>query len=71
MQTSVNSVRRKYHADIFGFGQEVYHADPTLFKKVENDWNKYFDNLDVKYEANVQIKRTGTLDNSFKNEMKE
>ncbi|WP_337035646.1 Ger(x)C family spore germination protein [Paenibacillus illinoisensis] len=71
MQNSVNSVRRKYHADIFGFGQEVYHADPKLFKKMEHDWNKYFDDLDVKYEAKVQIKRTGTLDNSFKNDMKE
>ncbi|WP_336784268.1 Ger(x)C family spore germination protein [Paenibacillus illinoisensis] len=71
MQTSVNSVRREYHADIFGFGQEVYHADPKLFKKMEDDWNKHFDNLDIKYEANVQIKRTGTLDNSFKDELKE
>ncbi|MFL0377857.1 Ger(x)C family spore germination protein [Paenibacillus amylolyticus] len=71
MQNSVNSVRRKYHTDIFGFGQEVYHADPKLFKKMEKDWDKYFENLDVRYEANVQIKRVGTLDDSFKNELKE
>ncbi|MEK4665133.1 Ger(x)C family spore germination protein [Priestia sp. FSL H7-0729] len=71
MQKSVNSVRRKFHVDIFGFGQEVYHADPKFFKTVENDWDKYFEELDIKYTANVQIKRVGTLDDSFKNQMKE
>ncbi|WFR63126.1 Ger(x)C family spore germination protein [Paenibacillus amylolyticus] len=71
MQNSVNSVKRKYHVDIFGFGQEVYHADPKLFKKMENDWDKHFEELDVKYKANVQIKRVGTLDDSFKNQLKE
>lgn len=71
MQKSVNSVRRKYHVDIFGFGQEVYHANPKYFKKIEKDWDKYFENLEVKYESNVQIKRVGALDNSFKNEIKD
>ncbi|MEN1990003.1 Ger(x)C family spore germination protein [Paenibacillus hubeiensis] len=71
MQTSVNSVRRKYHVDIFGFGQEVYHANPKYFQKIEKDWDKYFENLEVKFESNVQIKRVGALDNSFKNEIKD
>ncbi|MDR6721210.1 Ger(x)C family spore germination protein [Paenibacillus sp. 2003] len=71
MQESVHSVKRKFHVDIFGFGQEVYHADPKFFKKIENDWDKYFEELDIKYKANVQIKRVGTLDDSFKNELKE
>lgn len=71
MEKSVNSVRRKFHIDIFGFGQEVYHADPKFFKKIEKDWDQYFENLDVTYEANVQIKRVGTLDDSFKEDLKE
>ncbi|MGO4734625.1 Ger(x)C family spore germination protein [Paenibacillus sp. 2KB_22] len=71
MEKSINSVRRKFHVDIFGFGQEVYHADPAFFKKVEKDWDQYFENLDVTYEANVQIKRVGTLDDSFKEDLKE
>ncbi|MGF9700689.1 Ger(x)C family spore germination protein [Paenibacillus sp. MABNR03] len=71
MQESVDSVRRKFHVDIFGFGQELYHADPKLFKTMEKDWDKHFENLDIRYKANVQIKRVGTLDDSFKGEMKE
>jgi spore germination protein KC len=71
MQKSVNSVRRKFHADIFGFGQDIYHADPKFFKKVEGDWDEYFETLDIKYEATVQIKRVGTLDDSFKDQLKE
>ncbi|WP_339239459.1 Ger(x)C family spore germination protein [Paenibacillus sp. FSL R5-0517] len=71
MEKSVKSVRRKFHTDIFGFGQEVYHADPGFFKKIEKDWDQYFENLDVTYEANVQIKRVGTLDDSFKEDLKE
>lgn len=71
MQKSINSVRRKFHVDIFGFGQEVYHADPKLFKTMESDWDKHFEDLDIEYKANVQIKRVGTLDDSFKNQLKE
>ncbi|WP_405155153.1 Ger(x)C family spore germination protein [Paenibacillus sp. FSL K6-0108] len=71
MQESVKSVQRKFHVDIFGFGQEVYHADPKFFKKVEKDWDNYLENLDVHYDVNVQIKRVGTLDDSFKNELRE
>ncbi|WP_440116188.1 Ger(x)C family spore germination protein [Paenibacillus sp. QZ-Y1] len=71
MQESVKSVQRKFHVDIFGFGQDVYHTDPTFFKKVEKDWDSYLENLDVHYDVNVQIKRVGTLDDSFKDEIKE
>lgn len=71
MQESVNSVRRKYHVDIFGFGQEIYQVDPKFFNKIENDWDKYFENLEIKYEANIQIRRVGALDNSFKNQIKD
>lgn len=71
MQKSVNAVRRKYHVDIFGFGQEIYQNDPKFFKKVENDWDKYFENLDVVYETKAQIRRVGALDNSFKNQIKD
>jgi spore germination protein KC len=71
MQESVKSVQRKFHVDIFGFGQEIYHADPKFFKKVEKDWEKYLENLDVHYDVNVQIKRVGTLDDSFRDEIRE
>ncbi|MEC0128802.1 Ger(x)C family spore germination protein [Paenibacillus pabuli] len=71
MQESIKSVQRKFHVDIFGFGQEVYHADPAFFKKVEKDWDSYLEHLDVHYDVNVQIKRVGTLDDSFKNELRE
>ncbi|WP_458462241.1 Ger(x)C family spore germination protein [Paenibacillus sp.] len=71
MQESIKSVQRRFHVDIFGFGQEVYHADPKFFKKVEKEWDSYLNNLDVHYEVNVQIKRVGALDDSFKDELKE
>ncbi|UPK44660.1 Ger(x)C family spore germination protein [Paenibacillus pabuli] len=71
MEESVKSVQRKFHVDIFGFGREVYHSDPKFFKKVEKDWDEYLENLDVHYDVNVQIKRVGTLDDSFRNELKE
>lgn len=71
MQKSIKSVQRKFHVDIFGFGQEVYHADPKFFKKVEKDWDSYLENLDVHYDVNVQIKRVGTLDDSFKDQIRE
>ncbi|WP_145052406.1 Ger(x)C family spore germination protein [Paenibacillus xylanexedens] len=71
MKNSVNSVRRKFHVDIFGFGQEIYRSNPKFFNKVKDNWDQQFEDLDVKYEANSQIRRVGTLDNSFQNELKE
>ncbi|MDQ0173037.1 Ger(x)C family spore germination protein [Paenibacillus tundrae] len=71
MKNSVNSVRRKFHVDIFGFGQEIYQSNPKYFKKVEGNWDQHFEDLEVKYEANSQIRRVGTLDDSFQNELKE
>ncbi|MCG7380340.1 Ger(x)C family spore germination protein [Paenibacillus sp. ACRSA] len=71
MKNSVDSVRRKFHVDIFGFGQEIYQSNPKYFKKVEDNWDQHFEDLEVKYEANSQIRRVGTLDDSFQNELKE
>ncbi|PYE43838.1 Ger(x)C family spore germination protein [Paenibacillus barcinonensis] len=71
MKQTVSLVRSKYHVDIFGFGQDIYHKYPKLYKKEEDTWDKYFMNLDIKYEANVQIRRIGTLDNSFNKKAKE
>ncbi|MCM3175821.1 Ger(x)C family spore germination protein [Paenibacillus sp. MER 99-2] len=71
MKNSVNSVRRKFHVDIFGFGQEIYQTNPKYFEKVRENWDQHFADLEVNYEANSQIRRVGTLDNSFQNELKE
>lgn len=71
MKDTVSLVRSKYKVDIFGFGQDIYHKYPKIYKREEKNWDKYFQNLDVTYEANVQIRRIGTLDNSFNKKAKE
>ncbi|MGO4532268.1 Ger(x)C family spore germination protein [Paenibacillus sp. 2TAF8] len=71
MKGTVSLVRSKYKVDIFGFGQDIYHKYPKLYKREEQNWDKYFQNLDIKYEAKVQIRRIGTLDNSFIKKAKE
>lgn len=71
MKGTVSLVRSKYKVDIFGFGQDIYHKYPKIYKREEKNWDKYFQNLDVTYEANVQIRRIGTLDNSFNKKAKE
>lgn len=71
MKSTVSLVRSKYKVDIFGFGQDIYHKYPKIYKREEKNWDKYFQNLDITYEANVQIRRIGTLDNSFIKKAKE
>ncbi|WP_145410021.1 Ger(x)C family spore germination protein [Paenibacillus xylanexedens] len=71
MKGTVDLVRSKYHVDIFGFGQDIYHKYPKFYKKEEKNWDKYFQNLDIKYEASVKIRRIGTLDDSFQKKAKE
>lgn len=71
MKGTVSLVRSKYKVDIFGFGQDIYHKHPKIYKREEKNWDKYFQNLNITYEANVQIRRIGTLDNSFMKKAKE
>ncbi|MGG1654478.1 Ger(x)C family spore germination protein [Paenibacillus sp. NRS-1780] len=71
MKHSVETVRRNFKVDIFGFGQLIHQADPKLWKELKKDWSHTFMNLQIEYKANTEIKKMGAIFQSFQKKMKE
>lgn len=52
-------------SDIFGFGEEIHRAYPSLWKKTKDSWSKEFLDLPVNITVNYAIQETGTITKSF------
>lgn len=66
---AINSVQHEYKVDIFGFGQVIRRAAPKLWKQIKNEWDTYFVDLPVNVTVDSRVRRTGTLNNSFIEQM--
>jgi len=71
MKKAVEVVKRKYKVDIFGFGQAIYRTDPRAWSKLRNDWTNHFDDLEVRYDVQTYIRKTGKMKSSLKSKVKE
>ncbi|MFP3513061.1 Ger(x)C family spore germination protein [Peribacillus sp. SIMBA_075] len=67
---AIEQVQENYKVDIFGFGEAVHRADPKAWKKLKKDWDKNFENLPVNIKVQGEIRRLGTVGNSFLEKMK-
>jgi len=68
---TVERVQKEYMADIFGFGETIYRTYPKIWKRLTDDWEEHFANLEVRVNVKVNIHQTGTIGNSYRMEMKE
>lgn len=50
---------QELRADIFGFGREVYRANPGLWKQVRDRWYEVFVDLEPEIEVSARIVRSG------------
>ncbi|NQX64646.1 Ger(x)C family spore germination protein [Paenibacillus alba] len=71
MKQSVDSVRRKFKFDIFGFGQLIHESDPKAWKKLEENWDQTYMDLPIHYTVKTKIGKLGTLLDTFQKKMKE
>lgn len=55
----VQTVQQNYDADIFGFGNQVYHQMPNLWKKIKPNWEQLFKQLKVTVRAEIEIQGSG------------
>ncbi|GGB54004.1 Ger(x)C family spore germination protein [Fictibacillus barbaricus] len=67
---SVKQIQEKYKVDIFGFGDAIHRTDPKAWSKLKKDWDKNFEDLKVNIQLNGEIRRVGTIGNSFLNDIK-
>ncbi|MEC0144584.1 Ger(x)C family spore germination C-terminal domain-containing protein [Paenibacillus alginolyticus] len=62
---------KKYDADIFGFGEAIYRADPKYWNKNKDNWKEQFLDLPVHVNTQVKIRRLGTVSDSLVQKTKE
>lgn len=61
---------QELRADIFGFGREVYRADPKVWKEVKDRWYEIFAHIEPEIEVSAKVVRSGLKVRSVKvNEM--
>ncbi|WP_194841348.1 Ger(x)C family spore germination protein [Salinibacillus xinjiangensis] len=71
MKTSIKKIQ-EMGTDVFGFGEVIHRASPKEWKKVKGQWNEIFANeLEVKVNVKIKIRRTGTINQSFLKEIEE
>jgi spore germination protein KC len=57
---------KEEQVDIFGFGEVIRRSEPAFWKKNKKEWEaSYYEDLKVDINVNFNIRRTGTIDNSF------
>ncbi|WP_226003295.1 Ger(x)C family spore germination protein [Paenibacillus sp. BJ-4] len=71
LKHSVETVRREFKSDIFGFGQLIYQSNPELWKRMKETKENPFMDLQIEYKAETKIQKIGTLFESFQKQMKE
>ncbi|WP_277376282.1 Ger(x)C family spore germination protein [Paenibacillus polymyxa] len=71
MKHSVETVRREFKTDIFGFGQLIHQTKPELWKRLKEEKENPFMDLQIEYKAKTTIKKIGSLFESFQKEIKE
>jgi spore germination protein KC len=68
MKKVVKTAQRDLESDILGFGEAIHRQQPKVWKKLKNDWDTEFKNLEVEVRAISKIKGLGTTTNPIKEE---
>ncbi|WP_391209404.1 Ger(x)C family spore germination protein [Psychrobacillus sp. L4] len=71
IEKTIKKVQKEVDADIFGFGAAIYHNDPKGWKKIENNWDEEFPDVKVNVSVKLDIKLIGSINNSFKEKIKD
>ncbi|MFD1017690.1 Ger(x)C family spore germination protein [Thalassobacillus hwangdonensis] len=61
MISSIQAAQNKFESDIFGFGGILHREHPKYWKKVKDDWNTHFAELDYEINVTSNIRRKGKM----------
>ncbi|XQY93132.1 Ger(x)C family spore germination protein [Metabacillus sp. HB246100] len=63
---------QEYKSDVFGLGELIHRKHPKLWKTLEKTWHdEGFTDLDYEVNFHTTIRRVGTTNDSFLNEMED
>ncbi|MDF2788733.1 MAG: spore gernimation protein GerC [Neobacillus sp.] len=70
LEATIKKLQQEYKADIFGFGEMLYRQDYKNFKRIEKNWDEYFEDAIVNVDVNVKLRRSGVKTKSLFSEQK-
>ncbi|MFS0778875.1 Ger(x)C family spore germination protein [Neobacillus sp. 3P2-tot-E-2] len=70
LEATIKKLQQEYKADIFGFGEMLYRQDYKNFKRIEKNWDEYFEDAIVNVDVNVKLRRSGVKTKSLLSEKK-
>ncbi|ARJ37697.1 spore gernimation protein GerC [Sporosarcina ureae] len=68
---TIETVQNEYKSDIFGFGEAIHRSNPKEWNKMKEQWDEKFTDLPVNVQIDMNIRRTGTINNSFLDKIKD
>lgn len=70
IKNAVRTTQTRYKTDIFGFGEALRRAYPKRWKQWKQNWDTTFVNVNVQAYVDVEIRRTGTTNQSVKSRVR-
>ncbi|MEH7180005.1 Ger(x)C family spore germination protein [Neobacillus vireti] len=71
IEAVIKKVQEDYQSDIFGFGEVIHRENPKAWKRLQQDWDQEFAKLEVTINVKAEIRRLGTINDSFQKEIQE
>lgn len=69
---TIESVQKQYESDIFGFGEAIHRSNPKEWKKIKEQWrDEGFSELSANVKVDVKLQHTGTVINSYLEDVKD
>ncbi|SHH32792.1 Ger(x)C family spore germination protein [Tepidibacter thalassicus] len=57
----ITKLQKNYNADVIGVRSYLYKFNPSLYKKVADDWDHYFADMELNIKVNSKIRRIGIV----------
>ncbi|QCJ41324.1 Ger(x)C family spore germination protein [Bacillus sp. S3] len=64
INTTIQHAQNNFRSDIFGFGEALFRSEPNDWKKYKKNWDQTFSKMPVTVEVDMEIRQTGTINNS-------
>lgn len=62
----IDKAQHEYHADIFGYGEVVHQDMKDVWKKIEDNWEEEFTDMDVSVKSEIVIESTAKTTRSIR-----
>jgi spore germination protein KC len=70
MEHSITKAKEEFKSDIFGFGEAIHRQHPKAWKKIKGNWEETFPDLEISFDINYDIRRLGTISDTFQKDIK-